>query len=348
VAIDLFGPCALGDVRRLTLGHEPGPVLQVLDLGASTNALWLTGGDGHRRNALLGQATAQERLDSTQYLGASIGRYANRIAGGRLEVDGTAYRLGTNDRGNTLHGGPQGFDRRLWEVTEHSDQHAGLSLVSPDGDQGFPGELVATVTYEVSDDAVRIELGATCDAPTVVNLTNHAYLDLAGEGSGTALEQVLTVPAETFVAIDETGLPLAGPPQPVEHTPLDLRAPTRLADAARTDHPQVRAAHGIDHAFVVDGSGLRLMASLESPHTRTRVELWSDQPAVQVYTGNALDGTLRGTTGRLYRQGDGVALEPGLPPDTPHGPHAGAAVLRPGSSYVSHVEWRFKTLGRDD
>ncbi len=149
--------------------------------------------------------------------------------------------------------------------------------------------------------------------------------------------------AETFVAIDETEVPLAGPPQPVEGTPLDLRSPTRIADAVRTDHPQVRVAQGIDHTFVVDGSGLRRMVALESPPTRTRMEVWSDQPAVQVYSGNVLDGTVRGTSGRLYRQGDGVAIEPGLPPDTPNSPQSGEAVLRPGATYVSHIEWRFGT-----
>ena len=332
----------------MTLGREPGPVLEVLDLGATTHALWVTGGDGERRNVLLGQASPQERLDSAHYLGATIGRHANRIRGGRFELDGTTYQLGTNDRGNNLHGGPEGFDRRIWEVADHDEHRATLRLVSPDGDQGFPGELVATVTYEVTGDAVVLELSATCEAPTVVNLTNHAYLDLAGEGSGLALDQVLTVPAETFVAIDETEVPLAGPPQPVEGTPLDLRAPTRLADAARTDHPQVRVAQGVDHTFVVDGSGLRRMATLDSPRTRTRMELWSDQPALQVYTGNVLDGTVRGTTGRLYRQGDGVALEPGLPPDTPNSPQAAAAVLRPGATYVSRIEWRFGPIPSGD
>ena len=318
-------------------------MLEVLDLGAVTHALWVTGGDGVRRNVLLGHATAQERLDSTHYLGATVGRYANRIRGGRFTIDGTPYEVRTADRGNSLHGGPDGFDRRTWEVLEATDDAATLRLVSPDGDQGFPGEVAAQVTYTVSGDTVRIELSATTAAPTPVNLTNHAYLDLAGEGSGRALEQVLQVAADTYLRVDETGIPLEGPAVDVAGTPLDLREPTVLGDAARTDHPQVRAVHGIDHCLLVGSDGLRHVATLESPETRTRLEVSTDQPGLQVYTGNMLDGTLRGTTGRIYRQGDGIALEPQLLPDTPNRPDFGDAVLRPGARYVSQIEWRFQT-----
>jgi aldose 1-epimerase len=343
VAVEAFGECALGPVQRVILGRDPGLVLEVLDLGAVTHALWVTGGDGVRRNVLLGHATPQERLDSTHYLGATVGRYANRIHEGRFALDGTTVEVGAQDRGNSLHGGPDGFDRRIWEVVEATETAATLRLVSPDGDQGFPGEVTAEVTYTVTADTVLIELSATTDAPTPVNLTNHAYLDLAGEGSGTALDQVLQVPADTFLAVDATGIPLAGPPVEVSGTPLDLREPTVLGDAARTDHPQVRVVQGIDHCFVVDGDGLRRMATLDSPATGTRLELHSDQPGLQVYTGNVLDGTLRGTSGRLYRQGDGVALEAQLLPDTPNRPDFGDAVLRPGSTYVSRIEWRLTT-----
>jgi galactose mutarotase-like enzyme len=344
VALDAFGQCELGPVQRLVLGSEPGVVLEVLDLGAVTHALWVTGGDGVRRNVLLGHATAQERLDSTHYLGASVGRYANRIRGGRFAIDGTSHQVGTADRGNSLHGGPDGFDRRIWEVVEATDDAATLRLVSPDGDQGFPGEVVAQVGYTVSGDSVRIELSATTDAPTPVNLTNHAYLDLAGEGSGTALDQLLQVPASTYLSVDDTAIPLDGPPSEVSGTPFDLREPTVLGDAARADHPQVRVVQGIDHCFLVEGAvegeGLRLVATLESASTRTRLEMHSDQPGLQVYTGNMLDGTLRGTSGRLYRQGDGVALEAQLLPDTPNRPDFGDAVLRPGARYQSTIEWR--------
>lgn len=327
-------------MRTLTLGQAPGIVLEVLDLGATTHALWVTGGDGVRRNVLLGHATAQERLDSTHYVGATVGRYANRIRAGRFTLDGTTHQVSAQDRGNSLHGGAEGFDRRAWEVVDATEDAATLRLVSPDGDQGFPGEVTAEVTYTVTADSVRIELSATTDAPTPVNLTNHAYLDLAGEGSGQALDQLLQVPAATFLAVDATGIPLEGPPVDVTGTPLDLREPTVLADAARTDHPQVRVVQGIDHCYVVNGGGLRRVATLESPSTGTRLELHSDQPGLQVYTGNVLDGTLRGTSGRLYRQGDGVALEPQLLPDTPNRPDFGDAVLRPGATYRCTIEWR--------
>jgi galactose mutarotase-like enzyme len=314
-------------------------VLEVLDLGATTHAFWLTGGDGVRRNVLLGHPTEEDRLSSTHYIGATVGRYANRIRGGRFDVDGTPHEVGAQDRGNSLHGGHVGFDRRTWEVVEADDATATLRLVSPFGDQGFPGEVVAEVTYTVSDDTVGIRLSASTSAPTPLNLTNHAYLDLAGEGSGRAMQQVLQVAAETVVHVDATGIPLEGPPADVAGTPLDLRSPTVLGEATRTDHPQVRVVQGIDHCYVVDGSGLRRMATLEG--AGLTMELWSDQVGLQVYTGNVLDGTVVGTSGRLYRQGDGVALEPGMLPDTPNRPDFGDALLRPGSTYVSQIEWRF-------
>jgi aldose 1-epimerase len=343
-----FGECDLGPVRVVTLGREPGVVLEVLDLGAIVHTLTVTGGDGERRNVVLGHPSAQHHLDSSHYLGAVVGRYANRIAGARLALDGAVVELGANDRGNHLHGGPEGFDRRIWEVLEGDDDHVVLGLVSEDGDQGYPGRLDVRVTYTVTGDAVHVQLEATTGATTIVNLTQHSYFDLAGEGSGAGEQQVLAVEADEYLPIDATGIPL-GDLEDVSETPFDLRSPTRLADAVRRPHPQVVAAQGIDHTFAVRGSGLRRMATLEAPGSRTRMELSSDQPGLQVYTGNVLDGTVPGTSGGLYRQGDGVALEPQLFPDSPNRPSYASSgpgpVLRPGETYRAALEWRFSTTG---
>ena len=325
------------DVDLLVVGTAPGPVLEVLTLGAAVHALTVTGGDGVRRNVALGHRDVHDRLSSPAYVGATVGRYANRIAGSRFELDGREVRVEPNEGEHCLHGGPDGFDRRLWEVVAHTDDEVVLELVSPDGDQGFPGEVTARVGHRVTGDALSIELTATTDAPTVVNLTHHAYLNLDGEGTGTIDEHELEVVADGYLPVD-AGIPTGI--ATVEGTPFDLRRATRLGDVVRSGHEQVVAACGLDHCLVVPGEGLRRHAILSSPRTGTRVELWSDQPGVQVFTGN-FDVPIPALGGGIYRMGDGVALEPQLFPDTPHHPDWPSAVLRPRETYRSIIEWRF-------
>src|SRR4051794_32678874 len=336
-----FGQLPGGQAVDLhAIGAPPGPVVEVLTLGATVHRLEVTCGDGVRRNVVLGHASVADRLASDAYLGATVGRYANRIAGGRFELAGREVVVGTNDRGNSLHGGPDGFDRRAWELLESGDDHVVRRLVSADGDQGFPGEVTAEVRYEIDGDTVRVRHEATTDATTVVNLTNHSYFNLDGDGAGSIDQHVLTLAADGYVPVDATGIPV-GDPLPVAGTPFDFRDAAPIGPAVRSDHPQVAVARGIDHDVVVGGSGLRRAAVLESPATSTRLELWSDQPGLQVYTGNFLDGSLRSTLGAAYRQGDGIALEPQLHPDTPNHPHWPSAVLEPGQRYMHVLEWRF-------
>ena len=332
-----FGTTPEGrEVDVLRIGAEPAPVVEVLTLGATVHTLTITCEDGVRRNVVLGHPDVETRLASTAYVGSVVGRYANRIAGGRFELDGREVVVGTNDRGTTLHGGPDGFDRRVWDVLEQTRDRAVLELVSHDGDQGFPGTLTVRAAYDVQGESVRLELTATTDATTVANLTSHVYLNLAGEGSGTVDDHLLQVEADHYLPTDATALPTGV--DPVDGTPFDLRRPTRLGDAARSSDVQVVAARGLDHCLVVRGDGLRRHAVVES--SGTRVELWSDQPGLQVYTGNFLDGTLRSTGGGVLRQGDGLALEPQLFPDSPHHPEWPSAELRPGETYRSRIEWR--------
>ena len=245
-ASEVVGECAVGTVRRYRIGAPDGVELDVLDLGATVQRLFLSGGDGVRRNVVLGHLAPQEYLDSTAYVGATIGRHANRIAAGRFTLDGTAHQVGAHDNGNHLHGGPDGFDRRLWRVSDHVADAVRLELDSPDGDQGFPGNVHAVVTYLVGGDAVRIVLEATTDAPTLVNLTNHSYFSLEGDEPGASiLEHRLRVPAGTWTPVDDVAVPL-GEDAAVDGTPLDLRAGRRLGrragrrarPAAGRDRPQ--------------------------------------------------------------------------------------------------------------
>lgn len=333
VTHDLPAPAAV-----VELGSAPGPVLHVLTLGATLQRLEVAGGDGRRRDVLIGLPGAPELLDSSDYLGGTIGRYANRIAHGRFELDGEQVSVRVNDRGHSLHGGPDGFDRRLWDVVDADGASATLRLVSPDGDQGFPGEVTAHARFTVEPDRVTLDLWATTTRPTVVNMTSHAYFNL--DGTGTVDDHLLEVPASSYTPVDEGSIPL-GDHAPVEGTPFDLRVARRIGDVVRQPHDQVVAARGIDHNLVVDGTGLRRVARLSSSRSRTAMELWADQPGLQVYTGNFLSGAVLGRSGRLLRPGDGIALEPQLHPDSPHHPEWPSATLRPGETYRARIEWRF-------
>jgi galactose mutarotase-like enzyme len=344
MTVNAFGALPDGrEVRRLVLGDAPGPVLHLLDLGATVHRLEITGGDGLRRNVVLGHRSPEAYLDSTDYIGGTIGRYANRIGTGRFSLDGRHVVLGAHDRGNHLHGGPDGFDRRRWDVVEHTRSRAILALHSPDGDQGFPGSLAVVVTFEVSASGVRIDFEATTDAPTVVNMTSHAYFNLDGEGSGTIDGHELQLTAERFTPVDRDGIPL-GEHSSVEGTPFDFRRAAPLGRAIRDGHEQIAAARGIDHNFVLGGTGWRTAATLTSRRTATCLRLDTDQPGLQVYTGNFLDGARSSTTGCLYRQGDGIALEPQLFPDSPNRPEYPSPVLRPGETYRAGLSWAFTAL----
>lgn len=334
-------------VHRLVLGSPPGPVLHLLDLGATAHRLEVTGPDGCRRNVLLGHATPDAYLASTDYIGGTIGRYANRIKEGRFALDGREIRVGTHDRGNHLHGGPDGFDRRLWTVVDRDDDSATLELVSPDGDQGFPGEVRARVTYAVGAGEVRVTLTAETTATTIVNLTSHAYFNLDGEGAGTIDQHHLQVPAGEYTPVDPTGIPMGGHAA-VAGTPFDFREPAPIGPAVRVGHEQVQAARGIDHNYVIRGQGLRTHAVLASRASGIRLEVRSDQPGLQVYTGNFLDGSRSAPDGSLLRQGDGIALEPQVFPDSPNQLGFPDATLRPGETYRAEIRWRFGELTAAD
>jgi aldose 1-epimerase len=331
-------------VRCLVLDASPEVELHLVDLGATVHRIVVTGGDGVRRDVALGHPTVAAYLAAHDYLGASVGRYANRIRGGAFTIDGNPVVITPNDRSNALHGGPEGFDRRIWQILDATPTSALLRLVSPDGDQGFPGELTVDALFEVDQNTISITYQATTDAPTVINLTQHTYFNLGGDAAGSVDGHELTVHAQAIIPVDGTGIPLTER-LPVTGTPFDLRRPTRLAGPLRSAHEQVVLSGGIDHNYVLDGSGLRDVAELSCAATATTLTLATDQPGLQVYVGNFLDGPPARHGGR-YRQGDGIALEPQLFPDTPNRPDFGSAVLRPGERYRARCVWRFTDLAR--
>lgn len=332
-------------IRAHTLSSAGGPTLTVLDLGATVRALhaFEPGPDGRRRNVVLGHRHAVDHYlaEPQPYFGAVVGRYANRIARSRFLLDGATHEVTSNEGPTCLHGGPDGFHRQLWSVTDRTRSTITLQLTSPHLDQGFPGELVAVVHYAVTEAGVRIEITARTSEPTVVNLTNHAYFNLHGEDSGTICDHLLTVDADSFLPVDEDKIPL-GYAAPVHGTALDFTAPTLVADALASGDPHVARFGGIDHSFPLRGEGMRRAARLVEPASGRVLEIFTDQPALQVYTGDALDGSVRGTSGRPYPRGAGIALETQRHPDAPNQPLS-PAVLRPGETYRSSTEWRLLT-----
>ncbi|ARF78051.1 aldose epimerase family protein [Kitasatospora aureofaciens] len=332
-------------ITRWTFGSRAGVTAEVLSLGARLQALHAPDRDGRRANVVLGGGSVEDLLGDAAYLGATVGRYANRIADGVLPLEGTTYRLATQPTGHTLHGGPDGFATRLWDgVPVREDRQVGvrLRLRSPAGDQGFPGTVTAEVTYLLDPDGgLSITYQAVTDAPTVVNLTNHAYFNLAGEGRGTVLDHLLHVDAAGYLPVDGNLIPL-GPVEPVAGTPFDLRHARRIGTCITGEHPQILAAgRGFDHNWVLDGTGLRRAALLSHPASGRHVECLTTEPGLQVYTGNHFDGSLISPSGRRYTKHAGIALETQHFPDSPNRPDYPSTLLRPGEKYRSRTVYRF-------
>lgn len=334
-------------VESILLRDGSGMQARVLTLGAALHSLEVPDRDGRYADVLLGDATLQATLDTPQYFGAIVGRVANRIAHGRFTLDGRTYTVPRNDGPNSLHGGPRGFDKVVWEIVETRPDRATLRHVSPNGDQGFPGTLTVTATYALEGDGrLAIEYRATTDAPTLVNLSNHAYWNLSGEGSGTAMDHELMIPAAAYTPVDATLIP-TGVLQPVDGTAFDFRTAKPIGrDLRRGDEPQLRYGRGYDHNWVISRAPVREareVARVHDPRSGRVMSLLSTQPGLQFYSGNVLDSTTVGKSGRIYRQGDAIALEPQLFPDTPNQPAFGSARLDPGQTYVNRMVYRFTT-----
>ncbi|WP_141012912.1 aldose epimerase family protein [Nocardioides sambongensis] len=325
----------------VVIGGGNGPEVHLLEVGATVQRMVVTGGDGVRRDVALGLRGAAAARSGTAYVGSIVGRYANRIAHGHAVVGGSELRLPLNDRGHHLHGGPDGFHQRRWAVVDRAADAVTFELTSPDGDSGYPGELSVRARYRVTADRVELDIAATTTATTLVNLTSHVYLNL--DGSGSVEDHLLQVPAGRYTPVDDSSIP-TGDHADVRGTGFDLTAAQRIGDVVRQPDPGIRVARGLDHNYVIDAPGWRRVATLDSPAARTRMDLWSDQPGLQVYTGNSFDGTGRDLRGRPIGPRAAVALEPQLAPDSPNRPGWPSAVLEPGETYRSRMAWVFSAL----
>ena len=333
-------------VHRLVNRH--GNSVSFIALGGAIVSIEMPDRNGRRANIALAFADLDAYAKQRIYFGCLVGRYANRIAGARFSLDGVEYRLAATDRGSCVHGGLVGFGKAVWSVEQDADPSAILTHHSPDGDDGFPGHLDVRVRYTLTDaDELRIEYEATADRPTLVNLTNHTYFNLAGEGSGDVLRHELQIHAANYTPADADLIP-TGEIAPVEGTPFDFRRPRAIGERIRVAHPQMIAGQGYDLNYVIDRESERALAPaalLRDPDSGRSMEVLSTEPGLQLYTGNLLDSTVVGPSGRLYRQSDGLCLETHNFPDAPNRPEFPSPVLRPGSAHRSTTIYRFFVAG---
>ena len=348
-----FGKLSDGrEARVFTLANKSGFTVEITDLGGIIVSIRAPDRAGRMADVILGVSSAGEFEAKAAGFNAITGRYANRIAAGRFTLDGKEYTLATNSTSGGvpvhIHGGKRGFNRVLWRAeTTTRDGLPALRLRhrSPDGDEGYPGNLDVEVTYSVTaDNALRIDYAANTDAPTHVNLTNHAYFNLKGEGEGDILDHVLTVRAARYTPVLPSLIP-TGELAPVAGTPFDFTLPRRIGERINADHPQIVLGRGYDHNFVLDSQdgSLALAATVHEPASGRVLEVLTTEPGVQLFTSNHFAGKLAGKSGRAYPRFGGFCLETQHYPDSPNQPSFPSTVVRPGKPYASTTVFRFST-----
>ncbi len=333
-------------IEQYTLTNTHGVEARIITYGGIVTALRVPDRAGKLDDVVLGFDTLAPYLDDHPYFGSLIGRYGNRIARGRFELDGVTYSLATNNGPNHLHGGPNGFHRAVWTAEEHEsteEPRLELRYLSRDGEEGYPGNLSVTVVYSLTHrNELRIEYTATTDQATIVNLTNHSYFNLRGEGN--ILDHELELAASRFIPTDATSIP-TGELRPVHGTPMDFTTPTPVGAHITADDEQIRNGQGYDHTWVLDKdtNALGLAARLFDPASGRAMEVYTTEPGVQFYSGNQLDASLTGKGGQVYAKHAALCLETQHFPDSPNQPEFPSTVLRPGETYRQTTIYQFAT-----
>ena len=334
-------------VDEYTLTNANGMEVKIITFGGVVTSLKAPDRSGQTANVVLGLSSLAEYEALTTYLGATIGRYGNRIANGKFTLNGQTYTLPQNNGTNSLHGGAVGFDHQPWTgepIQTAAEVGVRLTYVSPDGDQGYPGNLSVTVVYTLNNaNELKIDYTATTDKPTVVNLTNHSFFNLAGNGSGTIYDHRLTLFADRYTPVNEALIP-TGELAPVAGTPFDFRQSTRIGDRVRSAHPQMVLGHGYDHNYVLsrpNDNSLAPAARLVDPASGRSMDVLTTEPAIQFYSGNFLDGTVVGSSGGTHRQSDALCLETQHYPDSPNQPAFPTTTLNPGETYQTTTIYKF-------
>jgi aldose 1-epimerase len=344
-----FGKISDGtNVEEYTLSNGTMEV-RIITYGGVITSIKVPDKTGETRNVVLGFEGLEDYLTKSLYFGCITGRYANRIANAKFSLNNTDYKLSANDGTGLLHGGFNGFDKKIWQAKEiktNNEVGIELSYLSPDGEEGFPGNLQTTVTYTLNaNNELSINYKATTDKATVLTLTNHSYFNLAGEGSGTILEHELMLNADHYTPVNSAAIP-TGEIAKVEGTPFDFRKMQRIGNSIRSGHEQMEYGRGYDHNWVInrtdpkDGE-MKLAATLLEPTSGRILEVLTTEPGIQFYSGNFLPGNLVGASGNLYRQGDGLCLETQHYPDSPNQANFPSTVLNPGETYDTTTVFRF-------
>ena len=326
-----------------TLRNKNNMEVCITNFGGRIVSVMVPDKDGQMRDVVLGFDSIQDYVSKPSDFGASIGRYANRINQGKFTLDGTEYQLPQNNYGHCLHGGPQGFQYRVFDAVQPNPQELELPYVAEDGEEGFPGNITCKVLMKLTDDnAIDIRYEAETDKPTIVNMTNHSYFNLDGDAARNEAH-LLTIDADYYTPVDSTFM-TTGEIAPVEGTPMDFRTPTPVGARINDyDFVQLKNGNGYDHNWVLNTKGdvTRKCATLESPLTGIVLDVYTNEPGIQVYAGNFLDGSLTGKKGITYNQRASVCLETQKYPDTPNKPEWPSAVLRPGEKYMSQCIFKF-------
>ena len=337
-------------VEQYVLRNSHGMQATVITYGATLQALKVADKNGKFEDVVLGFDDVQGYQSGTAYFGATIGRFGNRLAKGAFELDGKRFQVPLNDGSNSLHGGPLGFDKKVWKAEPAKGKDSvgvTLTYLSADGEMGFPGNLKTEVTYSLNDkNELRIEYKASTDKPTVLNLTNHSYFNLAGAGNGDVLQQVATLYASHYTPVNGTLIP-TGEMAPVAGTPMDFTQPTAIGKNIKADHPQLKFAEpkhgGFDFNWVLDAKGDqgKLAADVSDPQSGRRLQLYTTEPGVQFYTSNFLDGSVKGKAGKTYAHWSAFTLETQHYPDAPNQPNFPSTRLDPGKTYTQSTVLKF-------
>ena len=334
-----------GDSTNLyVLTNANGVEVTLTNYGGRIVSVMVPDRDGNMKDVVLGFDKVADYINVDNNFGATIGRYGNRIANGKITVEGVEYQLPLNNFGHTLHGGPEGFDKKVFKAEQINNQTVVFSYLSKDGEANFPGNLDVKVTMTLTDDnAIDLQYEATTDKETVVNLTNHSYFNLSGDANNTILNDSLTIHADAFTPVDETFM-TTGEIAPVEGTPMDFRTPTTIGERINNyDYAQLKNGDGYDHNWVLNTKGdvTQVAATVYSPATGIVLDVYTDEPGVQVYTGNFLDGTVTGKNGAVYAKRNAICLETQKYPDSPNKADWPSPYLKPGEKYTSRCIYKF-------
>jgi aldose 1-epimerase len=327
-------------IELYTLSNGKGMEARVMTLGATVVSLTAPDKAGKYADVVLGMDSVDGYVKGVPYFGAIVGRYGNRIGHAQFTLEGNTYHTPKNDGDNTLHGGIKGFDKHVWTAREAGDS-VEFTYVSKDGEEGFPGTLTSKVTYTVTpNNELKIEYLATTDKPTVVNLTNHSYFNLSGQGEGNILDHQVAINATRFTPVDK-GLIPTGELKPVKGTPFDFNNPTAIGARIGENDEQLQFGKGYDHNWVLNGSGMKNAAEVYDPKSGRVMQVLTEEPGLQFYTGNFLDGTINGKGGKLYGHRGAFCMETQHYPDSPNKPSFPTTELKPGETYRTATVYRF-------